>query len=59
MDEEVSAFVVVVGEVAGDEVSTASEFEVTPEGFDGIEIRGVRREPFELRVTQLNRLGQN
>ena len=46
-DEKVGGFVVEVFEVAGDEITTMTVFEMTPELFDGIEFGGVRWEPFE------------
>ena len=47
LDEKVGGFVVEVFEVAGDEITTMTVFEMTPELFDGIEFGGVGREPFE------------
>lgn len=53
MDEEVGGLVVEMVEVAGDEVGTVTVFEVAPEGFDGIEVGGVGREPFECEAGAL------
>ena len=45
--EEVGGFVVELVEVEGDEVGAVAVFEVAPKGFDGVEVGGVGRQPFE------------
>ena len=47
LDEKVGGFIVEVSEVAGEEITAMTVFEMTPELFDGIEFGGVGREPFE------------